>query len=78
MPLLAISRTAYRQTSIRVLKKLLAVLAGVLAFYGLRVMENWQGNYESKRSEPIIIVDNLSAAGNDQGEYSIAIDRTYL
>jgi hypothetical protein len=50
------TRKALQETSLRVFKKLLVLLLGVAAFFGLRALENMKADYYKEKAEPIIIV----------------------
>jgi vacuolar-type H+-ATPase subunit H len=72
------SRKAYRTTASSVLKKLLVVLAGLLAFLGLQALEGAKTNYERERVEPIVIVEDTTSPSDANAEYAITLARPAL
>ncbi|MDX6383863.1 MAG: hypothetical protein QOK48_1436, partial [Blastocatellia bacterium] len=69
-----ISSSAYRETASRTLKKLMVILLAVVAFLGLRAMENAKNDYDQKKTEPIVIVKPNTPSEGDGPEYVVKLD----
>jgi hypothetical protein len=61
-------RSVFIQTGMSFFWKLVIVMAGVVAYYGLNSMESSKGRYDKARNAPIVIVDELAPNPTETGQ----------